>query len=186
MKRTACKCLNRLLPSGVLTSPTNIPPEQLANQFLHVAHHFGHAMPSTYARHLGIEIERRPLSGSLQAMLCPLLTGGFSILINSRITARTILSRGGTPVPFNRRAQALWIELLIGHELGHTFFYGGRRYSELPRYVGRGRITRGDHEEEDWCNEFSVRLIRPFVAAAEGRLLDRLITLSNSREPHDD
>lgn len=82
-----------------------------------------------------------PLNGTLQAVLSPLLRGGFSIVVDPN-------------VPRGDDTDAILAQR-IGHEIGHTFFYTKPVANEAPRRISN---SFDRFEEELFCDEFAARL----------------------------
>lgn len=106
--------------------------------------------PRSLATDLGFEYSEEHLSapeGREDALLVPLKTGGFEIVVDPR------------PSPLDRLLGDLPAMLFrVAHEAGHSHFFVP---GEPPR-----RRTPWKPEEEDWCDSFAAALLsRQFRAA---------------------
>ena len=101
--------------------------------------------PATIALRLGWRVQERGLSaavGGLQAVLAPMLMGGFTIVVDPQPTPAETDSRCA---PSAVRATR------IAHEIGHALFY------ERGRPPSRFSPARA--EEEHFCDAFATALL---------------------------
>jgi hypothetical protein len=101
--------------------------------------------PDTIAMRLGWRVQERELSaaaGGLQAVLAPMLRGGFTIVVDPRPTPAEVKSR---------RTPRAVRSIRIAHELGHALFY------ERGRPPTRAHAPLPD--EEHFCDVFAAALL---------------------------
>jgi hypothetical protein len=137
--------------------------------------------PSELARGLGFRVKAsRDPSGELEALCLPMKSGGFYFpyfLPAIEDKHRPLLGRWvKRQMPQDpRKGLDLIVELVLGHELGHTFFYSWdparsvMPYRLLPPFRGHPDQER----EELFCDEFALALMRPDLERSEIWLLSQ-------------
>jgi hypothetical protein len=101
--------------------------------------------PAAIAFSLGWQVQERTLSaasGGLQAVLAPMLSGGFTIVIDPNPTPAESRSRSALSAVRSTR---------IAHEIGHALFYQRGR---PPSRVSAPRL-----DEEHFCDAFAAALV---------------------------
>lgn len=117
------------------------------------------ADPAIIAQRLGILIRTRELEGSLEALLIPMSGGGFHIVLHPGFKPRT--EQFCHSVGPKEQILQLLVNLRIGHELGHTFFYNWLPHStkQPKRLRSVNWWSSSNNPEEVWCDRFAEALV---------------------------
>lgn len=92
--------------------------------------------------------------GGSQALLVPLIIGGFSILVDNKPTTEQEWER--LALPEQEPLEKALVKYRVAHEIGHTLFF--KPGAPPQRIVPNNRLMP-NKAEETFCNEFAAALL---------------------------
>ena len=137
-----------LPPIKFVTAPSPEIGRQLSEEILRTAPQNigGLAILKIIIDQKGWKISRNPTfsaESKMQALLVPLLRGGFSVVLNTS-------SLPNSPEEAERQET-----FLIGHEIAHSFFYKDAP-GTIPHRIGSKQTSQ---DEEAFCDEFGQAFV---------------------------